>query len=61
MCGKIYESLLTYDFDLTPKPGKAQSWDRSPNGLTYTFKLFPGITFHDGSPMTSEDVVFSVT
>ena len=61
VCGKIYESLLTYDFDLTPKPGMAQSWERSPDGLTYTFKLFPGITFHDGSPMTSEDVVFSVT
>lgn len=57
--GKIYEGLLKYGADLKPMPGMAQSWEISPDGLTYTFKLFPGITFHDGKPMTSEDVVFS--
>jgi peptide/nickel transport system substrate-binding protein len=59
--GKLYESLLKYGFDLKPQPGMAQAWEVSPDGLTYTFKLYPGITFHDGHPMTSEDVVFSVT
>lgn len=59
--GKIYESLLRYDFDLKPIPGLAQSWEVSPDGLTYTFKLFPGITFHDGTPLTADDVIFSVT
>src|ERR1700712_4411335 len=59
--GKIYESLLRYGFDLKPLPGLAQSWDISPDGMTYTFKLFPNITFHDGHPLTSEDVVFSMT
>ena len=58
--GKIYESLLRYSIDLKPMPGLAQSWTVSPDGLTYTFKLFPNITFHDGKPMTSADVVFSV-
>ncbi|WP_252407713.1 ABC transporter substrate-binding protein, partial [Escherichia coli] len=58
--GKIYESLLRYSFDLKPMPGLAQSWEVSPDGLKYTFKLFPNITFHDGKPMTSADVVFSV-
>ena len=58
--GKIYESLLRYDFDLKPIPGLAQSWDVSPDGLTYTFKLFPKITFHDGTPLTADDVIFSV-
>ncbi len=57
--GKIYEGLLKYGADLKPMPGMAQSWEISPDGLTYTFKLFPGITFHDGKPMTSDDVVFS--
>ena len=57
--GKIFESLLKYGPDLKPIPGMAQSWTVSPDGLTYTFKLFPGITFHDGRPMTSEDVVFT--
>ncbi|MDB5656957.1 MAG: transporter substrate-binding protein, partial [Tardiphaga sp.] len=58
--GKIYESLLRYGADLKPLPGLAESWTVSPDGLVYTFKLFPKITFHDGHPMTSEDVVFSV-
>jgi len=34
----------------------AESWDMSSDGLTYTFKIRPGILFHDGSPLTSEDV-----
>lgn len=59
--GKIYESLLRYDFDLKPMPGLAQSWTVSEDKLTYTFKLFPNITFHDGHPMTAEDVVFTCT
>ena len=59
--GKLYESLLRYDFDLKPLPGLAKSWEVSPDGLTYTFKLFPNITFHDGKPLTSEDVVFTMT
>lgn len=59
--GKIYESLLRYGSDLKPMPGLAQSWHVSPDGLVYTFKLFPNITFHDGTPMTAEDVVFSIT
>ncbi|MGM4967255.1 ABC transporter substrate-binding protein [Tardiphaga sp. 1201_B9_N1_1] len=59
--GKLYESLLRYDFDLKPIPGLAKSWEVSPDGLTYTFKLFPNITFHDGKPLTSEDVIFTMT
>jgi peptide/nickel transport system substrate-binding protein len=59
--GKIYESLLRYGIDLKPMPGLAQSWTISPDGKTYTFKLFPNITFHDGKPCTAEDVIFSCT
>jgi peptide/nickel transport system substrate-binding protein len=59
--GKIYESLLRYSPDLKPIPGLAQSWEVSPDGLTYTFKLFPNITFHDGKPLTADDVIFSMT
>lgn len=46
--------------DLKPMPGLADSWTVSPDVLVYTFKLFPKITFHDGKPLTSEDVVFTV-
>jgi peptide/nickel transport system substrate-binding protein len=42
-------------------PALAESWSESPNGLTYEFKLRPGLKFHNGDPCTAEDVVFSFT
>lgn len=59
--GAIYESLLRYDADLTPMPSLAKSWEISDDGLTYTFRLHDGIKWHDGTPMTADDVVFSIT
>ncbi|NVO05669.1 MAG: ABC transporter substrate-binding protein [Rhodoferax sp.] len=58
--GKIYEGLLTYHFDLSPRPGLARSWTVSPDGLTYTFKLQEGVRWHDGKPFTADDVIFSL-
>lgn len=58
--GNIYESLLRYDEKLQPMPSLAKSWDISPDGLTYTFKLQDNVKFHDGKPMTSADVLFTV-
>jgi peptide/nickel transport system substrate-binding protein len=40
-------------------PSLAQSWEESEDGLTYEFKLRPGLKFHNGDPVTSEDVKFS--
>lgn len=60
VAGKIYESLLTYDTNLKPKPGLAKSWEASADGLTYTFHLQDNVKWHDGKPFTSEDVVFSL-
>jgi peptide/nickel transport system substrate-binding protein len=40
-------------------PALAESWDESEDGLTYEFKLRPGLTFHNGDPLTTEDVKFS--
>lgn len=57
---KVYEGLLEYDFNLNPVPGLAQSWTVSPDGKTITFKLQPGVKFHDGKPFTSADVQFTV-
>jgi len=39
--------------------GLAESWEESEDGLTYEFKLKPGLTFHNGDPITTEDVKFS--
>jgi peptide/nickel transport system substrate-binding protein len=58
--GNIYEGLLRYDKKLVPQPGLAESWTVSPDAKTYTFKLKQGVTWHDGKPFTSADVVFSV-
>lgn len=59
VCGKMYEGLLTYDFDYTPKPGLAKSWEISDDGLVYTFQLVDNAKWHDGTPFTAADVVFT--
>lgn len=41
-------------------PYLADSWEISPDGLTYTFKLHPGVTFHDGTPFNAEAVKFNL-
>lgn len=58
---KIFEGLLTYDFQLSPQPMLAESWEVSDDGLTYTFHLRQNVKWHDGEPFTAEDVVFSLT
>jgi peptide/nickel transport system substrate-binding protein len=40
-------------------PSLAESWEESEDGLTYEFRLRPGLTFHNGDPVTTEDVKFS--
>jgi peptide/nickel transport system substrate-binding protein len=40
-------------------PSLAESWTESPDGRTYEFKLRPGLKFHNGDPVTTEDVKFS--
>jgi len=58
---KIYESLLEYEGPgLKPVPGLAESWTVSKDQKTYTFKLRKGVQFHDGTPFTADDVLFSL-
>jgi peptide/nickel transport system substrate-binding protein len=58
---KIFEGLLTYDFQLNPQPMLAETWKVSDDGLTYTFNLRHNVKWHDGKPFTSKDVVFSLS
>jgi peptide/nickel transport system substrate-binding protein len=53
-----YSLLVKFDGENYPKvvPDLAQSWTVAPDGMTYTFKLRSGVKFHDGSPLTSEDI-----
>ncbi len=58
--GNIYQGLTDLDADLTVVPGLATDWDVSEDGLTYTFTLREGVTFHDGSAFGAEDVAASL-
>ena len=54
----VYEFLLVRDKKLGLKPALAESWTQV-NPTTWRFKLRPGVKFHDGTPFTADDVVFS--
>jgi peptide/nickel transport system substrate-binding protein len=55
----IYEGLLQIDDDYLPQPCLAERWDVSAGGGTWYFYIREGVTFHDGTPMTANDVVAS--
>lgn len=55
----IYDYLVEVRPDKTIVPNLASGWTVSDDGLTYTFMLEEGVTFHDGTPFTSADVVFT--
>src|SRR5689334_12330725 len=57
-----YETLVTWPANDNSEilPWLADSWTISEDGLTYTFTLHSGVTFHDGSPMLASDVVYSI-
>jgi peptide/nickel transport system substrate-binding protein len=56
---KILEPLLTQDSDLAFHPALALSVEPAADFLSYTIKIRPGVTWHDGEPFTVDDVVFS--
>ncbi|WP_083499717.1 ABC transporter substrate-binding protein [Tropicibacter naphthalenivorans] len=57
---QIFASPLRYDETWEPQPYLAESWETSEDGLSVTLNLVEGATFHDGQPITSEDVAFSI-
>jgi peptide/nickel transport system substrate-binding protein len=57
----IYDTLFSWDSQLRPKPQMVESYQVSADRLVYTFTLRPGLTFHDGQPVTTRDVIPSLS
>ena len=56
----IYDTLFALDGELKIKPQMVDTWKTSDDKLTWTFTLRDGLEFHDGQPVTSEDVIASL-
>ena len=56
----VFEGLTRFGPDGSVQPGLAASWTISDDGLSYTFQLRQGVTFHDGTAFEASDVVFSL-
>ncbi len=60
MLSLVFETLYgTSAIDASPVPGLADTWELAPDGITWTFRLNPNARWHDGQPVTAEDVAFS--
>ncbi|MEM9852165.1 MAG: ABC transporter substrate-binding protein, partial [Pseudomonadota bacterium] len=57
---QLFAAPLRYDDNWEPQPYLAESWEVAEDGLSVTLNLRKNATFHDGAPITSEDVAFSV-
>jgi peptide/nickel transport system substrate-binding protein len=55
----VFDTLVEPDANLEMRPALAESWAVSADQLGWTFRLRHGVTFHDGSPFTADDVVYS--
>jgi peptide/nickel transport system substrate-binding protein len=61
LIGNVYEGIVSRDPDNVVVPGLASEFEVSEDGLTYTFTIREGVTFHDGTALTVDDVVASLT
>ena len=57
----MYESLFVVNSRFQPEPVLCESFSVTPDGMGYTFRLMPNVTFTDGTSLTAEDVVASIT
>src|SRR4030095_3038564 len=53
----VYDVLFALDEQLNVQPQMVDTWEMSQDGMQYTFMLRKGLKFHDGAPVTSEDVI----
>lgn len=59
VCGFVFEPLFEVDSSMCTMHVLAQSYEVSPDGRTLTIQLKPGVTWHDGTPFTASDVVYT--
>jgi peptide/nickel transport system substrate-binding protein len=55
----LHDSMVRATYGTRIGPGLAEAWSESPDGLTYEFRLRRNLKFHNGDPVTAEDVKFS--
>src|SRR3990170_4557182 len=60
MMEHVYDTLIFYSAEGRFKPGLAESWTTSTDGLTWTFRLRRNAKFHNGRPFVAEDVVYTI-
>lgn len=56
----LFDGLMRVGADGLLEPGLAQSYDVDPSGLVYTFRLRRDVSWHDGEPLTADDVIFTL-
>jgi peptide/nickel transport system substrate-binding protein len=54
--GLIFDRLVSQAADLSYHPWLAESWEEAPDGMSWTFKLKQGVTFHNGEPFNADTV-----
>jgi peptide/nickel transport system substrate-binding protein len=59
-CFQLYNNLVRMGNDLRPEPSLAESWEADSTATDWTFKIRPGVEFHNGKTLTSADVVYSI-
>ena len=60
LCELVFSGLLRYDERGLLQSDLSDSWEVSPDGLVYTFRIRPNARWHDNRPVTAEDVIYTV-
>ena len=56
----LFSGLIRFDEHGLPQPDIAESWAVTPDGTIYNFTIRPNATWHDGAPLTSDDIIFTI-
>ena len=56
----IFSGLMHFDSHGLPQPDLAEAWGNSPDGTLYNFSIRPNAVWHDGEPVTTDDVIFTI-